>query len=93
MFTRKPKVRPADSEAQQNAQSIRDIPLDVFPDGPARRMCIERAGGGEEIYAYRPVAADWVIWHYRGNWNEDCRLSPEAWARREGYALRDGGAA
>jgi hypothetical protein len=98
LVTRRHLLTPEQWEAEQNADSIRELPLAEFPYGPARHMAVERALAGEELYAYRPAHAEhWVLWHCRrpDDAGRDCRYTPAEWAAKEGYALtdHDGGAA
>lgn len=91
LFHREPELSLAEWDARENVKSIEAVPLDVLPDGPARREAIRLAESGAEVYAYRPAASEWVIWHFQGNPQAECRRSPSEWASWWGVALRDGG--
>lgn len=68
--TQAPPVAPWHGPAQDtrdaNAASIEAIPLDILPDGPARRLLLAEAATGRDVYAYQATPHHtnrWYIWY------------------------------
>lgn len=87
-------------EAEENARSILDVPLDQLPDGPARAFLLSEAMAGKDVNAYRPIGStQWNVWYgplaprydarstaanWHTYWQDYARLAAE-------YAARQGG--
>lgn len=79
-----PALSPARAaEAQENAASIRAIPLSELPDGPARDALIALAEAGHEVDAYRPLGSPTHVLWLRPQYPwQDGRLTPAEWIAR-----------
>jgi len=67
--------------AEQNAQTIRGIPLDQLTDDEAWAELERRALAGQDVYAYRPAhQEEHVVWVRQPDPATESRFKPMGWA-------------
>lgn len=77
-------------EAQANARSIAQIPIEQCPWPRVRAALIYRALAGFDCYAYRPAhQPGWVIWDRQPNPWEEARFTPREWAIKHNFLPPD----
>lgn len=83
-------VRADPLEAQANARSISEIPIEQCPWPRVRAALIYRALAGFDCYAYRPAHQQgWVIWDRQPNPWEEARFTPREWAIKHNFLPPD----
>jgi hypothetical protein len=90
----------AQLEAQENARTFAQIPIEQLPWPAVRAALIYRALAGYDCYAYQPAHLTWqnprwVIWDRQPNPYEESRFAPREWAIKHGFQVDgpEGGAA